>query len=150
MAEYKVVGSQYGPIIPKKKRIGRGLICLEEKTEVMLLKLYDYLHGKSKTRVVAEMEREKASHLGLIRDHLQRKYGLCEEDVKERTIRKKQEEHRMERIKGKKMHSLLFNEEDMMWRRLRCGSCQGEHDATTRGNADKTAGPKSLFWRLRS
>ena len=64
----------------KRDRLFRGLTCLVEKAELMLLNLYEFLSKNPKTQALAEHEKNEASHLGLIRDYLEAKYRLTNSD----------------------------------------------------------------------
>ena len=92
----------------KRDRLGRGLTCLVEKAELMLLNLHDFLSKNPKTRALAEHERNEASHLGLIHEYLQAKYGLTNSDINQFTMKCKHQEVRLSKIQEKRMHRILF------------------------------------------
>jgi len=96
----------------KRSNLGRGLSSAVEKSEVMLLKLYDFLANNPKARELVDFETREASHLGLIQGYLREKYKLNENEINEKVIKLKHVELRLERMKEKRMHSLLFVDED--------------------------------------
>ena len=120
LSEHKVTrhASNMDRLYLKRDQFGRGLTCLVEKAEVMLLKMHNYLNKNPKTRALAEHETQRASHLGLIRDYLLNKYNLDTNDINEKAIRTKHEEARMERIREKRMHGLLFIDDDNTYDRV--------------------------------
>jgi len=121
LSEFKVTrnAANMDRMYLKRDRFGRGLTCLVEKAELMLLNFFEFLQGNVRTKALAEHEKQEASHLGLIREYLQNKYNLDEGQINPMIIAKKQEESRMEQIKTKRMHGLLFTDDDEIFDRKR-------------------------------
>jgi hypothetical protein len=101
----------------KRDRLGRGLACQEEKSEVMLLKLHEFLSKNPETTSLVEQERREGTHLGLIREYLKVKYMLNDDEINAKEIQDKQEQKRLGKIKAKRMHGLLFADEDNVFDR---------------------------------
>ena len=64
------------------------------------------------TKTVIKQEKDQGSHLGLIREYLQRKYSLNDTEINAKLIVMKQKKNRLDRIGEKNMHKILFSNED--------------------------------------
>ena len=58
----------------RRDQLGRGLICNNENSEVMLLNYYNYLNNSTRTKPLIEQERKEATHLGTIKEYLKQTY----------------------------------------------------------------------------
>ena len=96
----------------KRNRMGRGLVNLVDKAELMILNLYRKMNSQPNTKDLIVQEKHMASHLGLIEEFIKNKYGLVDDEVSLQNIRKIQEEKKIEAIKSKTMHSILFTDDD--------------------------------------
>ena len=85
---------------------------LKFKGELMLLNFYDHLYKSPQTRVLVEHEKNEATHLGLIHEFLSEKYNLEQSELNPYDLRMKHQEVRLEKIKGKVMHGLLFQDDE--------------------------------------
>lgn len=96
-----------------RNELGRGLQNIQDKAEIMLLKLHDYLDQKPDTRPIIEIEKKLVTQLGIIKEYVQTKYEMTENVViKIKEVKQKQKEEKMNAIKEKKMHGILFENEE--------------------------------------
>jgi hypothetical protein len=114
LAEFKVTrrASNMDRLYMKRDKLGRGLTCMVEKAELMLLKMYEFLAGNVKTQALAEQEKQEATHLGLIREYLQQKYSLNDNEINAKMIQSKHFLRRLDKVKEKRMRGTLFSDED--------------------------------------
>lgn len=112
LCEYKITRNacNIDRLYLKRDQLGRGLTCLADKAELMLLNLNEFLSKNIRTQCLIKNEREQASHLGLIREFLQTKYQL--DSVNPMDLKKMQEMVRKNRIQEKKMHGVLYKDDD--------------------------------------
>ena len=117
LSEYKVTrnAANMDRLYLSRKEFGRGLACVVDKAELMLYKSYQALNESPSSRPLIEFERDSLTRLGLINEHLKGKYELTDEQINEKTIQDKQKEMRMARIKEKRMHSILFKDDDNIY-----------------------------------
>lgn len=94
-----------------RDELGRGLQNIRDKSEQMLMSLNKYLNSKSVTRPIIEVEKRLATHLGMIEEYLKMKYDLVEEEISRELLTAVQEENRMQQIRDKRMHSIMFQNE---------------------------------------
>ncbi|KAI2805264.1 hypothetical protein BLOT_004258 [Blomia tropicalis] len=94
-----------------RDELGRGLQNIRDKSEQMLMSLNKYLNSKSVTRPIIEVEKRLATHLGMIEEYLKMKYDFVEEEISRELLTAVQEENRMQQIRDKRMHSIVFQNE---------------------------------------
>ena len=78
---------------------------MEDKSEVMMIE-------NTQTKLVIKQKKDQGSHLGLIREYLQRKYSLNDTEINAKLIVMKQKKNRLDRIREKNRHKILFSNED--------------------------------------
>nr|XP_027202540.1 uncharacterized protein LOC113796462 [Dermatophagoides pteronyssinus] len=96
----------------KRNELGRGLINVEEHAELMMFKLLNHLESRPETRVVVENERTNIAPLGYIREYIQAKYKFNDLNFDFKDIQMEQYMMRLEKIKEKKLHGILFSDDD--------------------------------------
>nr|XP_027199818.1 uncharacterized protein LOC113793939 [Dermatophagoides pteronyssinus] len=99
-----------------RKQLGRGLFNIEERSETMLVSLHEYLSTRSDLTPVLDSEKENVTHLATINQYIQQKYCL-EPNAQISTVDliKLQSEKRINKIKEKTLHGVLFeNEEEVI------------------------------------
>ena len=77
----------------------------------MIPNLYRKMNSQPNTKDLIVQEKHMASHLGLIEEFIKNKYGLVDDEVSIQNIRKIQEEKKIEAIRSKTMHSILFTDD---------------------------------------
>ena len=112
LAEHNVTrkASNMERLYMSRSELGRGLQNIKDKSELMLLNLHEHLSQNSSTRPIIEIERALKSHFGLIVEYLTSKYQLTETTTKQ--VRQAQARDRIEKIKQKRMHGVLFENEE--------------------------------------
>ena len=70
------------------------------------------MNSQPNTKDLIVQEKHMASHLGLLEEFIKNKYGLVDDEVSLQNIRKIQEEKKIEAIRSKTMHSILFTDDD--------------------------------------
>lgn len=95
--------------LPRKKQ-GRGISCLADKTEVIQFKLSKYLEGGERGEIT-KAEEQAASILSIIQELLKTKYRL-QVDFTIEQLKQAQEEEKMESINKKVAHRVQFMQDD--------------------------------------
>ena len=124
--------------------MGRKLQCVSDKAETMLLKFHKYLESKEETRPILNIEKQNGSHLGLITDYLSNKYRI-EEEVSVENVIAKQRQNRMERIKSKVMHGILFDDPDETYNWQQSSAKTRKHITTGRRNILQSTRSKNIL-----
>ena len=111
LAEHNVTrkASNMERLYMSRSELGRGLQNIKDKSELMLLNLHEHLSQNSSTRPIIEIERALKSHFGLIVEYLTSKYQLTETTSKQ--VKQAQAQDKIEKIKQKRMHRILFENE---------------------------------------
>ncbi|TBU11070.1 reverse transcriptase, partial [Hamiltosporidium tvaerminnensis] len=95
-----------------RTELGRGLHSVEFKSEHMLLQLLDCLEKSKETSTrraaILKVENDNKTHLALIKDFLQVKYGMAEEVTKNK-LDEAQLANLYNEIEKRKLHSKLYN-----------------------------------------
>lgn len=93
-----------------RKELGRGLHCLEHRSEAMLLNLYLKLKSEeglgTRRDAVLKVERDKKSHLALILPYLAEKYASA--DINPKELASLQNKILYSEIQKKDIHSMLY------------------------------------------
>ncbi|TBU01303.1 hypothetical protein CWI37_0746p0010, partial [Hamiltosporidium tvaerminnensis] len=99
-------------LYPPRTELGRGLHSVEFKSEHMLLQLLDCLEKSKETSTrraaILKVENDNKTHLALIKDFLQVKYGMAEEVTKNK-LDEAQLANLYNEIEKRKLHSKLYN-----------------------------------------
>ncbi|TBU10428.1 hypothetical protein CWI38_1768p0020, partial [Hamiltosporidium tvaerminnensis] len=95
-----------------RTELGRGLHSVEFKSEHMLLQLLDCLEKSKETSTrraaILKVENDNKTHLALIKDFLQVKYGMAEKVTKNK-LDEAQLANLYNEIEKRKLHSKLYN-----------------------------------------
>ncbi|MDE5978285.1 MAG: reverse transcriptase family protein [Turicibacter sp.] len=91
-----------------RRQLGRGLQNIKEKAELLLLNLHDHLDKEEQTRAILICEQRLSTQLGMIKQFTGHKYGVTAA-INSKALRLKHQEKRMERIRDKRMHSIVFD-----------------------------------------
>lgn len=96
----------------RRKEQGRGLSSVVEKVENILLKFHVNLEENQEKEQIIRMEKRNTTELGVIKINIANKYGLEENLINGKTLKKAQYDLRMERITTKKMHGRIFQNDE--------------------------------------
>lgn len=97
----------------ERNHLGRGLQNIADKAETILFDLSRYLDTGIRTKTILNQEKRDMTHFGLIEDYLKYKYEFTnEEAINRKEIIRRQQQKRLERIDLKKMHGILFKDEE--------------------------------------
>ena len=114
MREFKIVrnAANIDRLYLKRSMMGRGLLSLVDKAEIMLLNLHNHLVMNQETTTILDQEKEQATQLSSIRDYLQIKYELEMVNITPSEVVKSQLKVRLDRIASKRMHNVLYTNEE--------------------------------------
>ncbi|OTF77079.1 hypothetical protein BLA29_004332 [Euroglyphus maynei] len=94
-----------------RKELGRNLTNIEHRAELILLGLHEYLGRNNESRTILSNEVSNGTYLGMIKYNLSEKY--CVEMFDLSIIKEKQKTKIHESISAKKLHSELFNNDNV-------------------------------------
>ena len=90
--------------LPRTK-MGRGLTKISDKSEIMLIKLFNHLQSTEEREENLKVEKYNATLLGLIKEHIRAKR---ETELNETKLKEIHQTVKMDQIRGKNIHSKLF------------------------------------------